>query len=258
MEAMVPNWRVLSASVPGSSHLTRGVECQDFNSVSILPDGTLIVVVCDGAGSATRAADGAALAARSSVEFLAQHLGRCGPADADGWKRALTDCLVHVKSALVELADRQTDSGKATEYTEFATTLLIAVVSSEWLATAQIGDGAIVSRGDSGVLSVLTVQGESEYINETTFITSSDFLDRAHFHVESSAGVSGVSVLTDGMQLLALKYADNTAHAPFFASLFDFAAQPDSSNSDLEDFLQSERVCERTDDDKTLVLAVRI
>ena len=64
-------------------------------------------------------------------------------------------------------------------------------------------------------------------------------------------------MLTDGIQLLAVRYADNTAHEPFFEPLFEFAENPNSSNAELEEFLRSERVCERTDDDKTLVLAVR-
>ena len=250
-------WRVLSASVTGSSHLTRGLGCQDVNTISVLPDGSLIVVVCDGAGSAKRAEEGAALAARSSVEFLKEHL-RTGVAfDADDWKCVLTDCVKHARSALAELATRQTDAGQEADLTEFATTLLIAVVSGQWLVAAQVGDGAIVSRGASGALSVLTVQDDNEYINETTFVTSSNFLERAHFHVEVNVDVSGVAALSDGLQLLALNYADNSAHTPFFSHMFDFAARSDSSDSDLVEFLQSKRVCDRTDDDKTLVLAVR-
>lgn len=64
-------------------------------------------------------------------------------------------------------------------------------------------------------------------------------------------------MLSDGIQLLALRYADNTAHDPFFRPLFEFAGNPASTNAELEEFLRSERVCERTDDDKTLVLAIR-
>lgn len=257
MHATIPSWRVLSASVPGSSHLTRGLGCQDFNAVLTLPDGSLIVVVCDGAGSAKRAAEGAALAARSSVESLEHRLATGRPVNADEWKLVLTDSLMHARIALVDFATRQTDAGQPTDSIDFATTLLIAVVSERWLVAAQVGDGAIVSRSTSGGLSVLTVQGPSEYINETSFVTSSDFLQLAHFHLEPDADVTGVAALSDGLQLLAMRYADNTAHAPFFAHMFEFAARADSSSADLEEFLRSERVCDRTDDDKTLVLAVR-
>jgi hypothetical protein len=39
--------------------------------------------------------------------------------------------------------------------------------------------------------------------------------------------------------------------------MFEFAENPNSTKAELEEFLQSDRVCERTDDDKTLVLAIR-
>src|SRR5437870_4480602 len=91
-------WRVLSASVPGSSHLVRGIECQDTHEVRILDNGSLILAVCDGAGSARRAAEGAALTARATVEFLA-----CSspPTDRDDWRRLSCECLLHVRSALL-------------------------------------------------------------------------------------------------------------------------------------------------------------
>ena len=257
MEATIPTWRVRSASVAGSSHIASGLECQDANMVRVLPDGTLVVAVCDGAGSAKRAAEGSELAARCSVEYIGEHLADGAPSEAGVWQPLLTACLEDVRRAVADLAAAQASPGSAEDLSEFATTILLAVVTKGWLATVQIGDGAIVSRDSSGALSVLTVQGDSEYINETSFITSSDYMERAHFHVASSASVTGLAALTDGMQMLALKYADNTAHVPFFTTMFDFSAQSDSADSDLEAFLRSDRVCERTDDDKTLVFAVR-
>jgi hypothetical protein len=48
------------------------------------------------------------------------------------------------------------------------------------------------------------------------------------------------------------------AHAPFFAPLFKFIAEAkdlDVANQELTGFLRSPRVCDRTDDDLTLLLA---
>jgi hypothetical protein len=72
-----------------------------------------------------------------------------------------------------------------------------------------------------------------------------------------SQEISGLAMLSDGIELLALCYKDNTAHEPFFTPMFEFAEKPGSTKAELEEFLESERVCDRTDDDKTLVLAVR-
>lgn len=257
MEIEAHTWKVRSASVCGTSHLVRALECQDSHSVSVLPDQTLIVVVCDGAGSAAKAAAGSTLAAHEAQAYLTEKLTRGRPHDAESWRHLLTETIVHARGALATLASHESTLAQLVEVDDFATTLLIAGVAEEWLAVAQVGDGAIVSKHASGALAVLTLRGDSEYINETTFLTSPSFLDRAHFHIERTSDVVGLVAMSDGLQLLALKVADNTAHAPFFDHMLDFVSQPDSSDANLEAFLRSDRVCERTDDDKTLVLALR-
>ena len=58
----------------------------------------------------------------------------------------------------------------------------------------------------------------------------------------------------------ALPPAQRRPHAGFFAPLFSplqTAERPDALVAPLRAFLESPRVCERTDDDKTLVLASR-
>ena len=70
--------------------------------------------------------------------------------------------------------------------------------------------------------------------------------------------MQGVSLLTDGLQMLALDYANNIPHVPFFSPLFKLTTEENFTIEALSRFLESERVCERTDDDKTLVLAVRL
>jgi hypothetical protein len=72
--------------------------------------------------------------------------------------------------------------------------------------------------------------------------------------------ISAIGMMTDGLIRLALDLAENEPYAPFFDPLLQFAAQVEDvelAADDLSNFLASERVCERTDDDKTLVLVVR-
>ncbi|MEO7649287.1 MAG: protein phosphatase 2C domain-containing protein, partial [Bryobacteraceae bacterium] len=59
-------------------------------------------------------------------------------------------------------------------------------------------------------------------------------------------------------QMLAVHHATNTAFNAFFAPMFRFAADPASTDASLEEFLSSEAVSSRTDDDKTLVLMIRV
>ena len=98
-----------------------------------------------------------------------------------------------------------------------------------------------------------------EYANETHFITQVDALDQAVIEVLPQA-VQGLAVMSDGLIRLALKMPSQEPHTPFFQPLFQFAraAIPEAEAvRQLEAFLQSERVNARTDDDKTLVLAIR-
>jgi protein phosphatase 2C-like protein len=243
-------WRNLAASVIGSSHTTQNLPCQDAHSIANLDDGTLIVAVADGAGSAKRSEEGARCAVATSVEYLRKCLESTRAATSEEYEAILSAAIEHARVALQEIAP-------GVQFNDVATTLLLTIVSDRWLSTIQVGDGAVVCRHVSGTLQVLSELGRSEFINETTFLTSSDYLNHIHRVTLPSEEVSGLAMFSDGIQLLAIRYADNTAHVPFFEPLFRFASDPTSTDSELEEFLRSERVCERTDDDKTLILSVR-
>jgi serine/threonine protein phosphatase PrpC len=60
-------WRVVGASVAGTSHTRLGIPCQDSNLSEILPSGFLVAVVADGAGSAAHADVGSQLAVKTVI-----------------------------------------------------------------------------------------------------------------------------------------------------------------------------------------------
>jgi len=73
--------------------------------------------------------------------------------------------------------------------------------------------------------------------------------------------LAGLALMSDGLSRLALQLPAYTPHAPFFIPLWAFAAQAgmgNLANQELAAFLASDRVCARTDDDKSLVIAVNI
>ena len=249
-DSLVSAWRCLAASVIGSSHIAQKLPCQDAHATTTLDSGILIVAVADGAGSAKRSEEGAKCAVETSVRYLVENLQAASPTTVQDCEAVLEKAIESARAALQEIATGES-------FNSVATTLLLTIVTERWLSTVQVGDGAVICRDLSGSLRVLSELGRSEYINETTFLTSSDYLIDLHHATLPSSEISGLAMMSDGIQLLALRYADNTAHEPFFRPLFEFAANPSSKNFELEEFLRSERVCERTDDDKTLVLAVR-
>ena len=67
--------------------------------------------------------------------------------------------------------------------------------------------------------------------------------------------------MSDGVVRLAVNVVENVPHTPFFQPLLKFAAEMENekkAQEELAAFLASERVSARTDDDKTLVLAVSV
>lgn len=243
-------WKIVGSSVVGTSHVRLELPCQDAHGFALLPNGTLLLAVADGAGSASRAAEGSSLAIRSSLDFLASQLADSAPTEDWEWDDLLRQTLDHTHHALAAHAD----SGLLRE---LATTLLLAVVTEHTFATLQVGDGAFVCRQLGGALRVLTPVTDSEYINVTNFITGSTYQQDALCSVLPAAEINAIAAFTDGLQYVAISYPQNLAHEPFFGPLFAFAEKADGDASDLEALLTSPRILEKTDDDKTLVLAVR-
>ena len=234
----------------GSGHIAQGLPCQDAHVVRILGGGELVMAVADGCGSARRAEEGARCAVEVSTRFIADRLDKGVPSDAEGCamllEEALTQTVLVVRSLVLD-----------SDPNEVATTLLLTLVTDEWLATVQVGDGATVCRSASGELTVVSRSNRGDFVNETTFLTSPGFESDVCRMTVPSGDITGVASFTDGVEILGVQLQGGAAHEPFFAPLFGFASNPDSTEGELREFLSSERVCERTDDDKTLILAVR-
>jgi len=142
---------------------------------------------------------------------------------------------------------------------KYAATLTGVAASADCLAVGQIGDGAVVAEDEDGRLWTATRLQRGEYANETHFLTEEGALDQVSIEVFERP-VRALAVLSDGLVRLALKLPDQEPHAPFFQPLFRFAGAVEDGEqaaSQLAGFLDSERVNARTDDDKSLVLAVR-
>ena len=245
-------WRVIGASVQGVSHVKSGQPCQDAHAWAVLLNGTLIAAVADGAGSAALAEVGAQLAAKLAVNFLRQQLIENElPGDEAAWQTLLFDAL---KATRQRLEDEAQTRGCALR--DLAATLIVAVATAELAAVAHVGDGAaVLQTGDE--LLLLAAPQVSEYVNETTFVVSADYLAAAQFCCWPGRARQ-LALFTDGLQRLALQMPWQRPHAPFFAPLFQFAANAGAdAEAQLAAFLCSPRIAERADDDLTLLLAAR-
>ncbi|MGL4374839.1 MAG: PP2C family serine/threonine-protein phosphatase, partial [Microcoleaceae cyanobacterium] len=246
------NWRVVSASVMGTSHEKRSQPCQDAHFYQVLPNGVLVAAVADGAGSALLADVGAQIAVKTVVNSLAQRDAIPPCDDEVSWKAFLFDILKESRSAVETEALKREMSPR-----EFACTLIFVVATSELVAAIQVGDGAAVLGDSQGNIIGLTTPPLGEYINETIFLVSDGALESAQFSLWK--GKPGhLALFSDGLQLLALKMPSGSPHSPFFSPLFRFMdaiVDEKEAEEQLVSFLRSPRVTERTDDDLTLLLA---
>lgn len=242
-------WIALGESVAGTSHRARNLPCQDAFRFRVFgPEADwLVIVAADGAGSATHSDIGATLACDEFVRRV-----EADKADALFSRESIAALFASVRAVLVAEAERRDLRPR-----ELACTALLAVVGPAGAAFAQIGDGAIVIGREQDHRTVFWPE-PTEYANATDFLTDEVFADRIRFEAITEPVVE-VAALTDGLQRLALDYTARTAHPAFFRPLFNVlrtTADPESLVEPFRKFLDSDRVNERTDDDKTLVLGV--
>lgn len=250
-----PIWRIVGASVEGTSHRARAAGCQDAFASRALPDGTLVLAVADGAGSAPRSAEGAARAAEHMVTSVRRMALKRRPVTDDDWARVIRRAFLNARLSVLAVA-----RGARRPPRDFATTLTCAVLTDERLVVGQVGDGLVVARDGNGQLHAPVRPSRGEYANETAFLTMPGMTHALQVAVTPVRG-EAVAVMTDGLLRLAAKVPGYEPFPPFFAPLFAFAdSATDTARSvdALAQFLDSERVNGRTDDDKTLVLAARL
>jgi len=248
-------WKLLCQSVLGTSHERSELPCQDYCTAAsvVLEHGPALVLVCvDGAGSAEHSDVGSRVACETLVRTIGQWLHEQGrlpmalESQAREWVRLVHEALV-AEAERLEVEPRQ-----------LACTLLFAVLGDEGAAFGQIGDGAIVARRGEAYEHLLWPRA-GEYANTTFFVTDPKFAENLEC-VWCAETPTEVSLFTDGLQTLALDFNRRQAHGPFFEPMFRAlgdAAAPEELLGPLVEFLCSPAVAERTDDDKTLILATR-
>jgi len=257
-------------SVQGTSHVASGKPCQDYCAGNF--DGAVLVAACsDGAGSAELSHLGSRVAVQRFMEEAANLTDVPEREDIEAWVGLARDRVLE-EAEIQGVPPRQ-----------LACTFLAALVGEDWAAFVQIGDGVIVfdgrsaeddapqDDGGSGRIGALNSNAgvsyelafwpdNGEYANTTRFLTQADFRDRLRIEIVPRR-INELAVMTDGLQMLALDVAGSRVHDRFFAPLFrTVRAGPDEETltASLLGFMDSKRVNERTDDDKTLLLATRI
>ncbi|MFM7677698.1 MAG: PP2C family serine/threonine-protein phosphatase [Roseiflexaceae bacterium] len=243
-------WRIANAKVIGTSHQRIGTPCQDGFYVMTYGD-TLIVAVSDGLGSAAHSEIGSALVSKTAVSLVAKAL------EASKTPDYAKICNAAFEAARAQLVSRaETDNNEVRDY---ACTLLLVILTPTQWAIQHIGDGAVVGIATDKSVRTLSTPDNGEFINSTYPLTSIDYASHMRYATGAET-LYGIAVVSDGVQPMCINYKTGAAYPGFFTPLVSWLTGLDDltrADGILESMLDSAQFRQKSDDDMTLVLAVR-
>jgi hypothetical protein len=251
-------WKTIGSSITGVSHLAVGKGCEDAICHRTLQDHNgnevLACSISDGAGSAQYASFAAEYTVQKVIE-TAIHMREHQDEVSEGLIYAMAEDIYY---GLEQEAIRNN-----VPLNEFSCTMLGCIITTHKAAFFQIGDGAIIRNDESGYYTTLWWPQNGEYQNSTTFLVDDSTFANLQVAIIDET-VNEVALFTDGLQLLTLNMDSLTVHQPFFTGLFHHLRNANDNekinilNKKLSEYLDSNPINERTDDDKTLFLASRL
>lgn len=256
---MVNAWRWTLARSIGTSHVKSGLPCQDYALCMELETSSgnvLATVVSDGAGSASHAAAGARTVCTGFLREVSDHV-KSGRGIEDIGDDDILDWLDGVRERVNMFAKRAQVRPR-----DCAATLVSVLAGPRSALVVHIGDGAAVVR-EEGTADWIVPSWpfHGEYASTTIFVTDDPM--PAVSTVRLPIRLDRLAVFSDGIERLVLDHAKQTAHGPFFDQMTAPVAASGANGRDLSlskplrAYLDSQAVCDRTDDDKSLVLGVR-
>jgi len=251
------SWVWASATCRGTSHEKSGVRLQDALSCTsiITPKNNFFIgVVSDGAGSANYGGQGATLACRtifSSARFYlrdAQSLP--SNSTVEYWVDKARD-RIYLAAEKRGLTSR-----------DFAATLICVLTDGFETLIIHIGDGCAVLKDEirnQWIAPSWPEQGE--FASTTFFIT--DEIDLHLRITRVTEPISSIAIFSDGLERLALDFASQIPFDGFLDAMVKplMKSSLPGKNSILSDmlknYLNSELINSRTDDDKSLIIALK-
>jgi hypothetical protein len=259
------SWVYTFSSAAGTSHIKAGCACQDYCACEVINSKAngeiLIAIASDGAGSAKYGETGSRLICNIIKEEIISFLEK-GFCLKDVTRETAAGWIEKFREEVINIAE---DNDR--DIRDYACTLVGAIVGLHEEVYFQIGDGAIVvlPRYYPESCKCIFWPHRGEYENSTFFATEKDAADKhLRFKMGESEGdeIINIAVFTDGIQHIALHYESKTPFDGFFKPMFkaiDSLKKRNAKeiNTHLEEFLNSEKVNSRTDDDKTFIIAAR-
>jgi hypothetical protein len=253
------NWRCLNVRLQGTGHIASDLPCQDFSlceQFSLEEAPVLVLLVADGAGSASHGGIGSQLACEAVLLAVRDWIDEWDTTPPVFTQKLIRSWVQQARDQLITSAEAV---GKLPR--DFACTLLGSVIKGDTVCYFQIGDGAIVALSEpERIYEPVFWPQSGEYSNTTFFLSDEDWEDKILIDLAKVAPAE-LAMFSDGLQGLLLVAATQKAHQSFFQKSFALLRNTEkdigTAQEALEGTFRSPMVTERTDDDISLVLASR-
>ena len=181
--------KICSYEIQGKTHQTTDTVCQD-KTFSLVKNSTTSIALADGAGSAQFSDVGAIVAVETICEYFSDNFKEVF--DNNDGIEVKRNIIMVIRGALEE---KSKEIG--CKITDLASTLLSVAINNNSVIAVHIGDGLIGYVKDDN-LKVVSQPITGEYLNETTFVTSSDALSNMVIVKGNTTGISGFVLMSDG------------------------------------------------------------
>ncbi len=251
------NWKYIASSVKGISHETTNTPKQDNYKAGILTingNNYLFCAVADGAGSAKHSDISSNFICKLFVRKTKLWL------ENNNIENITRDIIIEWFTYFQKVMNRTVALYKLDSIKDLATTLLFSIISENYNVFIQIGDGIIAINNKTNMECVFLPQN-GEFLNTTNFATQDNAPDIFMFKTTNEP-IKRIAMHTDGIEQIAFDFANQKPFTPFFTPFFNAVEKleefgySEKLSKQLEMFLRSDRVNKKTDDDKTLFIAV--
>jgi hypothetical protein len=256
-------WKSVLARVTGSSHEKSRKPCQDYGKYQFLDEENSIIAgaIADGMGSAKHSEEGSKLAVETALSLLkSEEIDQKKWLEVFSEKEATETFTWLVKKVKAEL--EMEAKNKNYSLRDLACTLLVFVATPNYIMAMQIGDGFIVTRSAKNKEYTLLFQPHQDgAIDVTTSITSSHAINQMQVCVMDGVW-DFICSGTDGLEDIALEFervTDCKPSAKLLESTLKLVinTEKEEAKKQIENFLVSDKVKRKSDDDKTLLVCVR-